>query len=107
MNLKKLGLDNGNDGAMTVLAGVTLLNVVLRFWRSPVWFTAWDYLALGFIAVAVLFSWFANFKHRQQIELVREPADEKSINLLSVWSRSSVFWACMMALQAMTFVHPH
>jgi hypothetical protein len=81
------------------------VSVVLRFWLSPPWFAAWDYEALGFIAVAVLCSWYANFKHRQQIELVRAQADEKALNLLSFYSRTSVFWASMMALQAMTFVH--
>jgi len=46
MNLKKLGLDNANDGAMNFFAGMTFLDVVPRFWRAPVWFADWDYVAL-------------------------------------------------------------
>lgn len=107
MILKKLGLDNANDGLMTVLAGVTFFDVIVRFWRPPVWFSDWDYFALGTIAFAVLFSWLVNLKHRKQVELIREHVDEKTLNLLSVWSRSSVFWTCIAVLQGLSLVHRH
>jgi hypothetical protein len=107
MNLKKLGFDNATDGATTVFAGVTFVNVILRFWKLPPWFADWDYVALATLAVCVVCSWLANFWHRQRVELIREHAEAKTLNILSGFARSSVFWTCMAAMQALTFVHRH
>jgi hypothetical protein len=107
MDLKKMGLDNLNDGVMTVLAGVTLLDVVVHLLKPAVWFTGWDYFGIAFIAIAVIGVWFANFKHRQQVQLIRESADERTINLLAFWSRYPVLLTCLAVLQAMSLVHRH
>ncbi len=107
MTLKKLGLDNVNDGVMTCLAGVTLVAVVLTFFRLPVGFGGFDYFTLGTIAIAVLASWILNVKHRQQVELIGEPGAEKTKKFLSTLARSSVFWTCVTALQSLQFVRRH
>jgi len=102
-----MGLDKLNDGVMTVLTGVTFLDVVVRLLKPPVWFTGWDYFAIGFIAFAVIGGWFANFKHRRQVELIRENADERTINLLAFWSRYPVLLTCLAVIQALSIVHRH
>jgi hypothetical protein len=93
--------------AFSIFGVVVLADVAARFWRLRAGLDILDRLTLGTIAMGIVVVWLAYRRNLRQIGGLKGQIEEGALERLARNDQAIGFFAYLMLIQALSFIHRH